>query len=244
MEPFLVEFIMSHKAVWRLAITLILAVSLWLISPLTAEAQDIQDYFQLSYDPVSFSKNEIHGSEDFHATVRGRATCTEDLPVSPGEASITSRIIAKHAVSGAAVTLNPGYTVTIKPFPSKKGDTIEINEEVPLKFPAQAEPGDYNIIGELIEAKVKIAFAWGEVTEYLPRNQPMGSVKHTAAEPAQTPAPAPTNTQTPTTTPTPVSTPASEPVEEGMPWWVWLIVVIAVVTTVMNIIWFLRRRAA
>jgi hypothetical protein len=141
-----------------LALTLILTVSLWLISPLPAAALSLADYFQLSYDPVSFSKNEIHGSEAFHATIVGHATCSKDLPVPASEGSITSRIIAEHTVSGASVTLNSSYTISIKPFPSKEGDTIEINQDVPLKFPAQAESGDYNIIGQLIEAKVRVAF--------------------------------------------------------------------------------------
>ncbi len=225
-----------------LALTLILALSLWLISPLPAAALSLADYFQLSYDPVSFSKNEIQGSEAFHATIKGRATCTKDLPVSASEANITSRIIAEHAVSGASVTLNASYTISIKPFPSKAGDTIEINQDVPLTFPAQAESGDYNIIGQLIEAKVKVAFIWGTVTDYLPQHQLMGSVEYTAPEspPASAPAPAATATATPTPTPPATETPASP--EYGIAWWVWLIVAIAAATTAMNLVWFLRHR--
>jgi len=162
---------MPQKVTRYLALVLILTVSLWLISPLPAAALSLADYFQLSYDPVSFSKNEIHGSEAFHATIVGRATCSKDLPVSASEASITSRIIAEHAVTGTSVILNASYTISIKPFPSKEGDSIEINQDVPLKFPAQAESGDYNIIGQLIEAKVKVAFIWGAVTDYLPQDQ-------------------------------------------------------------------------
>jgi len=220
----------------RLALTLILTLSLWLISPLPTAAQSLGEYFQISYDPVSFSKNEIHGSEVFHATILGRATCSKDLPVSASEASITSRVIAEHAVSGTSVTLNSSYTITIKPFPSKEGDSIEINQDVPLTFPAQAESGDYNIIGKLIEAKVKVAFVWGVVTDYLPQDQLMGSVEYIAPEPTPTSA----ATAAPTPTPPDTETPASP--EHGIAWWVWLIVAIAVVTTAVNITWFLRHR--
>jgi len=200
-----------HRLVWGLVIALILAVPLWTISPLPAVAQSVEEYFQISYDPVSFSKNEIHGSEVFDATIHGRATCTKDLPVSASEAIITSRVVATHTVSGTRVTLNPSYTVTIKPFPSKEGDTTEINQVVPLQFPAQAESGDYNVIGELIEAKVKVVFVWGDAPESTP-------------------------------TPTPTPTPASAPPESGITWWVWLIVAVAVATTMVNIVWYLRHR--
>jgi len=216
-----------------LALILILTIALWLISPLPVAAQNVADYFQLSYDPVSFSQNEIQGSKVFYATIVGRATCNNNLPVSVSEASITSRVIAKHTVNGTSVTLNSSYTVTIKPFPSKEGDTFEINQDVPLKFPAQAESGDYNIIGKLVEAKVKVAFVWGAVTDYLPQDQLMGSVQYTAPEstPQSEPVPIPPETQQ-----------APAPPEHRIVWWVWLLVAIAGATTTMNIIWFLRHR--
>ncbi len=241
-----------HRTTWRLVTALILAVSLWLISSLPASAQDIQEYFHIEFDPVSFSKTEIQGNEVFQATILGRVTCTQDLPMSVGEASFTSRVVAKHAGSGTEVILNSSYTITVKPFPSKEGDTTEINQAISLQFPAQAESGDYNVIGKIIEAKVKIGFAWIDVTQYLPEEQPMGSLKYTASEiaPTPTPAPAPSPIPAPTPTPKPVPTPAPSPTpapttalpEYAIPWWVWPIVVVAAATTVLNIVWFVRRR--
>ena len=237
------------------AIVLILSVLLGIISPSPVAAQGVEEYFQMSYDPVSFSKNEVHGSEVFEATIGGRATCTKDLPVSAGEASITSRVIAEHVVSGSRVEINSGYTVSIKPFPSKKGDITEISQVIPLRFPAQAESGDYNIIGEIIEAKVKVGFVWGDVTDYLPQEQLMGSLKYVAPAPAPesskpaptpepTPVPVPEAAPAPVPAPKPVPVAAPAPPEYGIPWWVWLIVAVAVVTTVGNVIWFLRHRRA
>lgn len=230
-----------HRLMWRLAIALILAICLCPISPSLASAQDFnpKDYFQLNYDPVTFSKNEIKGSEVFHATIAGRATCTKDLPMSASEASITSRILAEHIDSKTVVTLNSSYTITIKPFPSKNGDTAEISQVVPLQFPAQAESGDYNVIGKIVEAKVKVGIIPIPVTEFLPQELLIGTVKYTAPEstpvPIAVPAPAPP--------PAPTPPPPPAPPEHGMAWWVWLIVAVAAATTIVTIIWFLRHRA-
>ena len=230
--------------VWRLVIAVILALSLLLVSPLPAAAQDLGDYFQLSYEPVNLSKNEINGSEVFQATIAGRATCTKDLFVSVSEASITSRVVAEHKAGGGRVILNSRYIITINPFPSKEGDIAEINQVVPLKFPAQAESGDYDIIGELIKAEVKV---WGgtlDVTTYLPQKQSMSSVKYIAPESTSEPEPASPTASPPAQTPPPATTPITTPQWYGLPWWVWLIVAVAVITTIVNITCCLRRRSS
>ena len=248
----------QHRAVWRLAVALTLAGALCLMSPSPASAQDLNpaDYFQFSYDPVSFDKSEIHGSEVFYATIAGRATCTKDLPVSASEAKITSQVVAVHTVSGTKVTLNSNYTVAIKPFPAKKDDTAEINQAVPLQFPAEATSGDYNIIGKIVEAKVKVTFVWLNVTGYFPQEQPMGLVKYTASESSATlpppsvpptPSAAPLTSSPPSTpppTPEPTLAPASspEPPEPIIPWWAEMIVLVAAVAVVFNIVRFLRHR--
>jgi len=227
-----------YGLVLQLLIALLLALFLSLAGSFPAAAQNLEDYFQLSYEPVSLSKDEIHGSEVFQATIAGRATCSKDLFVSVTEASITSRVVAEHKAGGGRVTLNSSYVVTIKPFPSKEGDIAEINQVVPLKFPAQAESGDYDIIGELIEAKVKVGIGWLKVTDYLPKKQHMSSVKYIAPESTSEPEPAPT------TAPTPAPTPITIPQWYGLPWWVWLIVAVAVITTIINIACCLRRRSS
>ncbi len=183
--------ILSKRPIRYVAIALVLAISLVPISTSPAAAQSVGDYFQISYEPVSFvdangnPKTEVHGDEVFYATIKGKATCIEDLPVSVSEASITSRAVAEHQVSGILETLNPSYSITIEPFPYRKGDTTEINEVIPLQFPEESEPGDYNVIGELIEAKVRVKFVvwiWQDVTSYLPQSQLMGSVAYITPE--------------------------------------------------------------
>ena len=233
---------------WRLAIALIMAVSIWTINPIPTAAQDLSEFFLLSYEPVTFDKSEINGSDVFHATIAGRAICAQNLPMPVSEASITSQVVAEHVTSGTTVTLNASYTVTIKPFPSKKDDTAEITQVVPLQFPTQAESGEYNVIGKIVEAKVEVGFISPEVTPYLPQEQMMGTIKYTAPEPAPTPAtmptPPPASTPEPASppAPAPATMPTPAPTKYITPWWVWLAVALAGITTTVNIIWFLRHR--
>ncbi|MFC1986240.1 hypothetical protein ACFLWC_04530 [Chloroflexota bacterium] len=142
-------------------------------------AKSVEDYFSISYE-VELSKTEIQGNEVFYATVEGTATCNNKLPVTPSEAKITSRIVAQHQTSGAKVTLNSSYTVTINPFPSQIGETVQDTQVVPLQFPVGSQPGSYNVAGEPIEAKVNTFLGWVNVTSYLPSSQTVGSVTYTS----------------------------------------------------------------
>ena len=248
-----------------LILALILALCLSVISPLSAAAQSLGEYFSINYQPVSLSEDEIQGSDVFYATVSGNATCTKDLPISVNAAIITSRVVAENMESGRMVTLNESYTLEIKPFPSKKGKSAEIEQVIQLQFPGTAEPGDYNIVGELIEAKVKVSIMLMpmDVTAFLPKKQVMGSVKYTVMEttpkpvPTPAPAPAPEQPPAPTSAPAPeqplTPAPALEPEQPPaplaasmpeylIPWWVWPVIAIAAATTIFNVVWHLRHR--
>jgi len=213
------------------------------------------EYFSINYQPVSLSQDEIQGSDVFYATVSGSATCTKDLPISVNAAVITSRVVAENMESSRMVTLNESYTLEIEPFPSKKGQSAEIEQVIQLQFPGTAESGDYNIVGELIEAKVKVSMMpTMDVTSFLPQKQVMGSVKYTAMEttpkPVPTPAPEPEQPPAPKSAPEPGQSPA--PLTESMPesakpeyltpWWVWPVIAIAVATTIFNVVWHRRHR--
>jgi len=227
--------------VYRIVTALILAMVFLLFISIPVTAQSIEDYFRFSYDPVTFSKKEVHGAEVFYATISGRVACIKELPVRPSGAKMTSRVVAEQAVSGDRVIyrviLNSSYTVAIDPFPSKRGDVAEINIDVPLEFPAGAESGDYSVKAELTEAEVKIGFGTINVTAYLPRYQQMGTVKYAAEESTPT-------SPSEHTTPAPSPMPKPEPTlpQGGLTWWVWLIIGIAVATTVWNLIWYVRHR--
>ena len=170
---------------WRLLGALILALCLVPIgvSPVAAlDTVSVAGYFEITYEPVEFSKTEINGSEIFYATVEAEAACTNDLPLTVAEARITARVMAEHQVSGTKVTLNSSYPVTISSFPNKKGETSSASVVVSLQFPEGSQSGTYSVAGELIEAEVYVLVAWFDVTSYLPSSQTMGSVTYTASD--------------------------------------------------------------
>ena len=70
-----------------------------------------------------------------HAFFEGRIVPIE-------EAKIISRVIAEHNVTGSQQILNKNYTVTIEPFPCEKGQSLEINKQVPLQFPEASQSGN------------------------------------------------------------------------------------------------------
>ena len=161
---------------WRLIVALILVLCSVSFSSSPAAAQSFSDYFEYSYN-VELSTTEVGEGESFTATVTGEVTCNNDLPLAPSEALITSRIIAEHQDSGAEVTLNSSYTVTISPVPSQNGETRQVSKAVSLQFPAGSQSGTYTVVGELIEAKIK-AIIWWDVTSYFPSSQAIGSVTY------------------------------------------------------------------
>ena len=173
------EKIFSQRAVRHAAIALVLIISLVFICTSTVAAIILQDYFKISYD-FELSQTEVQGDEVFHATVTGEVTCLETIPVSVSEAELTFRIVAEPQAGGGSVTLNPSYTLTIKPFPDTKGDTFKIDENIPLQFPSGSASGNYDVAAELVEARVKWALGWFDVTGYLPPPPAMGSVTYTA----------------------------------------------------------------
>ena len=225
--------------IWYLVIALVTVVPLCLIGSPPAEAQSAEDYFQISYEPFSFSKTEIHDGEVFYTTVQAHATCTRDLPLSINEARITGRVIAEHTVSGAWVTLNSSYSINIKPFPYRAGETAEIDKVIYLQFPDGSESGDYNVIGDFVSVEVKI-FWWWQNIDYVPQEPiMMGSLTYIPGGESTTPTPNPTPTVTPT--PTATSTPAPE---AGIGTGTWIGIGVAIISCIALIlgIWLIKRR--
>ncbi len=237
-----------------------LAAALFFIGAAPAAALDLNpgDYLQLSYDPITFDKSEVQGDEIFQVTVSGRVVCYKDLPpiLPVREAEIKSQVIARHTDSGAEVTLNAEYTVNIKPFPRKAGDTIEINQAVPLQFPSQAESGNYTIIARIVKAKVKFILGSMDVTGYLPREQSMGTVKYNVpgasgvsdtakANPENVPSSStepPGVTAPPSSSPAPATESTPEPEEPPTPWWVMLMIIVVIGAGIAGIALLLRHR--
>ncbi len=160
----------------RLAIALVLAVCFIPAGLAPVSALSVDDYFVIDYT-VSFSQDVIYNNDPFSATVTGAATCTQDPPLTISEAIMIGCIVAQHEDSGAWVTLNPSYTVTINPFPTKEGETTQKSQTVQLSFPLESQPGRYQVFSKLTEARVK-AVLWFNVTSYLPQYQSMGLVTY------------------------------------------------------------------
>jgi hypothetical protein len=184
--------IFSKRAVRYLSVALVLALSLFPVSAWPAAAQDISEYFDISYEPVEFvdgygnPKTDIDGYEIFYAELRGSANCTQDLPSEYQNVKglrLTFRVIAEHESDGE-VTLNGGYTISVEPLPTKEGEFKEINEDIPLKFPGGSQSGTYNVNSELIKAEAKVYGFWHDITDQIPpeyRTLPMdGPVTYTA----------------------------------------------------------------
>ena len=236
--------------IWCLVIALVTAVSLCLIGSPPAAAQSADDYFQISYEPFVFSKTEIHDGEVFFTTVQAHATCTRDLPLSINEARITGRVIAEHTVSGAWVTLNSSYSINIKPFPYRSGETAEIDKVIYMQFPDGSKSGDYNVIGEFVSIEVKIFWWWQDITGYVPQDPiMMGSLKYIPGGespiPSSTPTimPMPTAISTPTVTPTPAATSMPTP-EACIGTGTWIGIGVAIISCIALIlgIWLIKRR--
>ena len=81
--------------IWRLIIILILTLGLVHVCSAPATAQSISDYFDYSYS-WEFSETDISEGESFSVTVIGTATCNNDLPATPSQARIVSRVVAEH----------------------------------------------------------------------------------------------------------------------------------------------------
>jgi len=226
--------------IWCLVIAIVTAVSLCLISSPTAAAQSAEDYFQISYEPFSFSKTEIYDGEVFFTTVQAHATCTRDLPLSINEARITGRVIAEHTASATRVTLNSSYSINIKPFPYRAGETAEIDKVIYLQFPDGSESGNYNIIGDFVSVEVKILWWWQNIIEDVPQEPiMMGSLTYVPSGESTTPTP----NLTPTVTPTPTATSTPTP-EAGIGTGTRVGIGVAIISCIalMLGIWLIKRR--
>lgn len=231
MRPYFIRLLI----LWCVVAAVISTIPLLITGSRPAAAWNPEDYFQISYEPVSYSKTEIHGDEVFYATIEGSATCTNDLPIPVSALRITARVIAEHTESGNKVTLNSSYTTTIEPFPDSAGETIEISRVIPLRFPPYSESGEYSITGEIESAQVKTLFIWIDAPGDISQDQPMGSLSYIAESEPSTPGV------------TPTITPTAKPdlsTATGLSTGIWVGIGIAVVIFIASLvaIWLIKRR--
>jgi hypothetical protein len=198
----------------NLAFCFIIVAVMLLLNIKSAAAFSVSDYFTLSYH-ITLSASNVTEGQTFNATVSGTGTCKAKLPISVSAATIESSIVATNQATGTEVTLCPSYTLTIKPFPNEVGQTAQVNQTIPLTFPAGSTAGSYTVTGELIAAKVD-AIIWIDVSGYFPSSQTIGTVNYDLNSSNSTGggsggggSSTTTTTTTTTTTPPPVTTTSS-----------------------------------
>ncbi len=234
--------IFSKRAIRHLAIALVLAASLIPVSTSPVVALDLNpySYFDANYS-ITFSDNKVQGEEVFYLLAEGRATCIKDLPLGVDEVEVIARVVAQHKATGVEVVLNPTYSVVISPFPDREGETCELKRQVKLIFPSGSRTGEYNVIGQLIQAKVD---DW-DVAELIPevyKSHLLGSISYVASASSDSP----NGTGTPPVEEKPSSSSGSTngtgtpPVEEKPSSWLsqhrW-VVAIAIVYFLLFVLW-------
>jgi hypothetical protein len=211
-------------------------------SPAAALDFNPADYFNLTYQPITFDKSQVAAGETFHAIVRGRAICNKDIPLPVSRATIVSQVTARSAAGGASYTLNTGFTIEINPFPDKAGDTFDIDESIELRFPPDASPGEYQVVWQIVQARAKISFISTDVSDYIPPPQPMGKITVTSTTVTSTAITTATGT---TSTPAPATTATSRPLPSPafvVPWWAFPLGVVVVLAVIVAVIVVLVRR--
>jgi hypothetical protein len=240
------------------AVLIALVLSVFYAPPTRAES--LSDSFIIKFDPVVYDHNEVAPGEAFQAIFKGHAECNKTLPLPVSEATITAQIVAKDTAGGAEVILNPEFSASINPFPHKQGETYDLNETIPLQFPAGTAPGQYRVTCKFLEAKGRVLI-WIDMSSYLPGDQDMGTIQcvlpGSSSETTATlknPAPAQSATSLTSTTPvTETTTPPSSsallppaPSKEGwksfFSWWMILVIVVAVIAIFLIFIYGFRRR--
>ena len=158
---------------------IVLSLTLSFLLPSPAFAFSLDSYYTYTYTFI-FSKTSVDTGETFSVQVNGTATCVEELP-SPftgaiTEASIVARVVARQG--STEVELNPRFTVQFSSIPDNKGESASATETVSLVFPTGSAAGDYTVVGQILEANIKIlGIIPYDAKAFLPRlEETMGTV--------------------------------------------------------------------
>jgi len=190
---------LSKTALRYLSAALVLAVLVVAVGVPPAVAQEMSGYFEFDYDPVVFvdgddnPETDIDGYETFYARLWGRVTCIQDLPEELNgfktenlrRLRFTLSTTATHDDVGGKVTLNAGHVITTDPLPVEEGDSVVIDERIPLKFPAGRPSGTYDVSMTLTKLEIEVwvqvfgfwRWHWHDLTDEIPpedRTWPVG----------------------------------------------------------------------
>ncbi|MCK4579728.1 MAG: hypothetical protein KAU10_00150, partial [Dehalococcoidia bacterium] len=149
-----------------IALALVACQVLLIASPVAAIDLNPYDYFEFDYC-ISFSDTEVEAGEEFQLMATAQVKCIKDLPFGADVAEVIGDIIATHQETGETHTLKEAYSLTITDVPDWKGDTYELDESVSLMFPEGCEPGEYEVIGQLVQVTID---GW-DVTGLVPESR-------------------------------------------------------------------------
>ncbi len=122
-----------------------------------------RNYFDITYN-TDLSKTRVQTGEIFSLSMEGTATCIKDLPVGIDRAELTLRISAYDNNSNAKLILTDDFVISIEPFPDWKNDSYQFMQNIDLVLPRNSSDGDYDILGQLISARID---GW-DITEFIP----------------------------------------------------------------------------
>ena len=152
----------------RVAIVLALPACYVLAAPSPVSGIDINpyDYFDVDYC-ISLSDAEVEEGEEFSLEASAQVKCIKDLPVGANQAEVRGQFVARHKETGDTEVLITAYDITIDPVPDWKGDTYELTESIGLVFPEGSQPGDYEVVAELVLVSID---GW-DVTDLVPESK-------------------------------------------------------------------------
>jgi len=167
---------------WRSAVVLALLACYVLVAPSPVSGININpyDYFDVDYC-ISLSNAEVEEGEEFSLEASAQVKCIKDLPVGANQAEVTGQFVARHKETGDTEVLRAAYDITISPVPDWKGDTYELTESIGLAFPEGSQPGDYEVVAELVLVSID---GW-DVTDLVPESKKsvsLGTVTCVVAE--------------------------------------------------------------
>ena len=160
---------MGNKNIKKVALLMIIVLSLvtclFKISAPLVAALDFNplNYFDINYN-TDLSKTHVQAGEVFNLSIEGTATCIKDLPVGIDRAELTLRISAYDKDSNTRIILTDDFLISIEPFPDWKNDSYQFVQSLDLVFPNDSSDGNYDIVGQLISARID---GW-DVTEFIP----------------------------------------------------------------------------
>lgn len=155
----------SKKIALFIIIILSLVTCLFKISTPLVAALDLNplNYFDINYN-TDLSKAHVQAGEVFNLSIDGTATCIKDLPIGIDRAALTLRVSAHDKDSNTRIILTDDFVISIEPFPDWKNDSYQFEQSLALVFPRDSSDGNYEILGQLISARID---GW-DITEFIP----------------------------------------------------------------------------